>query len=230
MMRMPQKPGAKPQVFACLSSRRRWAVLRVLRDRDGPLPVGDLAGRIVADRAGEPTGTDPGSSSRDERRLRVSLHHDHLPALDDAGLVEFDSDAGRVGPTDHPAHGDPVVETALDGGADGDADELETAFEALGSPRRFRALEVLVTIDHHLEPRELAMLVAAFEEERSPQSVATDAVERVHASFHHGHLPKLVDAGLVERRDDGRVAYDEAGPIERSCVTDGIDGAVPGGW
>jgi hypothetical protein len=50
----------------------------------------------------------------EEKMARVNLHHVHLPALEAAGLVDYDTSAGvvtRQPPTAHP-HADPHPKTA----------------------------------------------------------------------------------------------------------------------
>ena len=66
-------------LLASLSDWRRRAVLRHLaaRDDDGPVVIEAVAAAVAPEAA-------------DEERLRVHLHHRHLPALDDAGLVAYD--------------------------------------------------------------------------------------------------------------------------------------------
>lgn len=66
-------------LLTSLADWRRRAVLRHLAARDdaGPVVIEAVAAAVAPDAA-------------DEERLRVRLHHRHLPALDDAGLVEYD--------------------------------------------------------------------------------------------------------------------------------------------
>ncbi|WP_443670009.1 DUF7344 domain-containing protein [Halorientalis salina] len=69
--------------------RRRQAVLTLLDcERDVSL---DELSRRVACRPLESTTCEPPQSLID--RIRISLHHSHLPKLHDAGIVEYD--AGR---------------------------------------------------------------------------------------------------------------------------------------
>ena len=85
-------PSTDP--YDVLADERRRAVLSVLADRDGPVGLSDLA-RAVADLTG-----DDASDAVD--RLRVSLHHQHLPKIADAGLIAYDLDRKSVYPTDVP--------------------------------------------------------------------------------------------------------------------------------
>jgi hypothetical protein len=69
-----------------LKSPRRRAVLRVLVDRDGPVPVNDLARAL----------TDDGASRAERRATRTEIYQEHLPKLTATGVVSFDSMLGTV--------------------------------------------------------------------------------------------------------------------------------------
>jgi hypothetical protein len=72
-----------------VSDPRNGAVLTVLNDADRPLEVHELAERLVSH-----DGVAFGSSRREDglEGVRISLHHNQLPKLADAGLVEYDHD------------------------------------------------------------------------------------------------------------------------------------------
>lgn len=57
-----------------------------------------LADRGVSNRSeiAEELATDPAVSAEEADRLNVSLHHNHLPKLDDCGYVEYDVRSGDV--------------------------------------------------------------------------------------------------------------------------------------
>jgi hypothetical protein len=69
-----------------LANDRRRRTLAVLDDLTPPLSLDELAA-AVASRTDEQSGT---------RRVAVSLHHHHLPLLDDVGAVDYDPEANRV--------------------------------------------------------------------------------------------------------------------------------------
>lgn len=73
-------------------SRRRY-VLWYLDRNAGPTSIDILSRRIAAHEA----ETTAGPTQRDERAVRSSLHHVHLPMLVDAGLVTYDAQQGVVG-------------------------------------------------------------------------------------------------------------------------------------
>jgi len=69
-----------------LSNDRRRVALDALADRETPTGVEEVAA-AVARRTGD-----------DRRGILIALHHVHLPALADAGVLDYDAEAGRVDP------------------------------------------------------------------------------------------------------------------------------------
>lgn len=84
-MAPPSTEQSIDDLLTRLADWRRRAVLRHLAacDDDGPVVIETVAAAVAPDGA-------------DEDRLRIRLHHRHLPALDDAGLVEYDPDSRTV--------------------------------------------------------------------------------------------------------------------------------------
>lgn len=70
-----------------LSNEQRQIAVAVLRSRDRPLALADLAEDVVRARQDDP---DAEPDYETVRRLRLELHHTHVPRLADAGLVTFD--------------------------------------------------------------------------------------------------------------------------------------------
>ncbi|WP_114577977.1 hypothetical protein [Saliphagus sp. LR7] len=68
-----------PALFDTLSAPARRHAMAALSKTPGPIGVSDLTGR-VADRLERETG---------HRALEIEVRHVHLPALSDAGLVEW---------------------------------------------------------------------------------------------------------------------------------------------
>ena len=80
-------------IFDILSSSRRRYVLYCLQEVDGPMEVTDLAEQIAA----WENDTEISELSPQERkRVYVSLYQTHVPKLANAGVVEYDEDAGTV--------------------------------------------------------------------------------------------------------------------------------------
>lgn len=78
-----------PTLFGTLSTPARRHALSVLSEVSDPIGVGDLTTR-VADRLEEDTS---------DRAFEVEVLHVHLPALSDAGLVEWHQADGLVSET-----------------------------------------------------------------------------------------------------------------------------------
>jgi hypothetical protein len=73
-----------------LAKERRRTVLSLLNEGELPVELDSLTERVAAE--GEPAQKAPGT----ERAVRTSLHHVHLPKLDDAGVLDYDSETNRV--------------------------------------------------------------------------------------------------------------------------------------
>lgn len=73
-----------------LSSARRRVVLDVLADREAPMELAGLSSAVASSQ----DGVDPQA----RERVAITLHHEHLPLLDDVGLVDYDPEARRVEP------------------------------------------------------------------------------------------------------------------------------------
>ncbi|MCU4801640.1 hypothetical protein OB920_14775 [Halobacteria archaeon HArc-gm2] len=84
------------ELFDVLTTERRRRVLSIMGGYDSPVPVERLAQDVAAQEADVAAMTVPESTVRD---VHVSLHHRHLPKLDDAGLLDYDHDDRTVAPT-----------------------------------------------------------------------------------------------------------------------------------
>lgn len=103
------------RIFDLLGGRRRRYVLYYLNETDADVvTLDDVTERVVK---WERTWNGRDDRSRDEHRerTRVALHHNHLPRLADAGLVDYDPRSHTVRSWDEPS---------LEGWARDDADEL----------------------------------------------------------------------------------------------------------
>jgi hypothetical protein len=79
--------------YRLLSAERRRELLELFDERSGHLELDSLATEI-AERSDELDATDAAAVER----VAVSLHHVHLPKLNDAGVLEYDSRARRITP------------------------------------------------------------------------------------------------------------------------------------
>jgi hypothetical protein len=85
-----------------LSHAERRLVVQVLVEADGErVSLADLVDRLVEE------------GGRDPRRVRLDLHHRHLPRLEDGGVLAYDSDESAV-----RYHGDELLEACLSSLAD----------------------------------------------------------------------------------------------------------------
>lgn len=73
-------------LFDALAHRRRRRVVAYVADRNGETTL-DAVAEHLCDDCGE-----------DRERVRVSLHHRHLPKLDDLGVLDYDDRANVVRP------------------------------------------------------------------------------------------------------------------------------------
>lgn len=77
-----------------LSVDRRRLVLDILEGTASTVDLEELAAEVAA--------REHGSNAVDEatrQRIVISLHHNHLPCIDDAGLIDYDPHAHIVDPT-----------------------------------------------------------------------------------------------------------------------------------
>lgn len=196
--------------LATLGSERRRVVLATLARQDAPVDERRLARLVVAaERDGHPDDVD----GDDVEDVSVSLHHSHLPALVDAGLVDREPD-GSVRAVDDDL--DPAALTA---------DEPGVGWDVLAAlarePQRGAALAVLAEAEGPTTCRELAASIVAREVEGdAPAARRGDdddeslpmRVGRVATSLHHRDLPVLDDLGLVSYDPgENRVTLDRRG-------------------
>lgn len=75
--------------------RRRWAIRYLTRN--GTVELGDLAEQVAAWEQGLPRKQ---VTAQQRKRTYTSLQQTHLPALEEAAVIDFDSDRGVVAVTD----------------------------------------------------------------------------------------------------------------------------------
>jgi hypothetical protein len=95
------------QAFDLLGDGTRRRALTSLQAADGTMALGELAEETVArieDAAPEAVPADR------RKRTAASLHHCHLPKLDDAGVVSYDSTANLVEVTGRAEELEPYFE------------------------------------------------------------------------------------------------------------------------
>lgn len=89
---------SKSEIFGLLRNQRRRFVVYFLQDRDDePVDLGNLATQIAVWENDIPAEE---VSAAQRKRVYTALQQSHLPKMDDAGIVEFDSSRGTVRATD----------------------------------------------------------------------------------------------------------------------------------
>ncbi|WP_224270065.1 DUF7344 domain-containing protein [Haloprofundus salinisoli] len=173
------------EMFEMLANDTRRAAVSVLLNEREAVPVRELASRVA-----ERTFENPDASDRE--RVHVSLAHNHLPTLEAAEFVNYDSETVRV--SSEFARYRCTVETVLSTTADRSCDDADEALEALADRRRRLVLAVLDSASS-LPLDELAARVAERESDGDEKDNAARA--EIRLALHHAHLPKLDALGFV---------------------------------
>lgn len=87
-------------IFGLLKNKRRRRVLRYLEEESENVDLGSLAEALAAEELDKPVGA---LRSDERKRVYISLYQCHLPKLDDAGVIEFESDRGTIRRTERTA-------------------------------------------------------------------------------------------------------------------------------
>lgn len=167
-----------------LLDERTAAVLDRLRNRTGPIALSELAAD-VADHVWYAGGRSENGDATAVHRVRIRLHHVDLPALNEAGYLDYDEAERIVAPLERASWEPP---------------SLDTTFEVLAHRYRRAVLDCLDELRPLTVP-ELAAEVARLEHDLPADDIPQAAVDRVHDALHHTHLPKLRQARVV--RIDG---------------------------
>jgi len=102
-------PISVDELFELLSQPGNRYTLAYLVRADGAVPYDDLVEYVV-----DEGGTPDGLSTRDFRNsVATRLVHSNLPKLDDAGLLNYDSEQKTVRPTDATSVAVPYLELAM---------------------------------------------------------------------------------------------------------------------
>ena len=103
---MSDEQLSRDQVFDILSSPRRRYVLYYLREYGGPVELTDLAEKLAA---WENDTTVEELPPQARKRVYVSLYQTHVPKLQEAGLIEYDSDSGQLSLSERESPVDPYL-------------------------------------------------------------------------------------------------------------------------
>jgi hypothetical protein len=97
MSNIPDEELSQDTLFSLLSNPRRRFVLQYLNRTNDAVTLQDLATEVAA----WENETDPENlTDKQQKRLYVSLYQTHIPKLEDAGIIKYDSDSGEITLTD----------------------------------------------------------------------------------------------------------------------------------
>ncbi|OYR41834.1 hypothetical protein DJ82_04210 [Halorubrum sp. Ib24] len=85
-----------------------------------------------------------------------------------------------------------------DAGSDTEPLELDDVFHVLQNERRRNVLRYLDDVDDVIEMRDMAVQIAAWENDTTVQRLHSDQRQRVYIALYQSHLPKLDDLGLID--------------------------------
>ncbi|AEH37822.1 DUF7344 domain-containing protein [Halopiger xanaduensis] len=160
------------RVLRLIADPRNRAILTVLNDAAQPLTVSELLDRLVT---AETEICDSVATEADRKRIRISLHHNRLPKLEEAGLVEYDRAANVVSYERYPAVDAEILELEL-------IDELLSYFST-GSEISGDTIGVIegrdavVEYGHHLTDAADDELFLMYESDELLQSACLDHVD-----------------------------------------------------
>lgn len=88
-------PEAVDEAFRLLADRRRRLLLEVVTAYEEELALADAAEQVAEREAGRPVVE---LSPERVKDVYISLYHDHLPRLLEAGLLEYEQERDLVSP------------------------------------------------------------------------------------------------------------------------------------
>ena len=97
---LPDGGLSKGEIFDVLRNQRRRFVLQYLKRKGEPVELGDLATQVASWEYRTPCDE---VSSEQRKRVYTTLQQTHLSKMHDAGIVDYDSDAGLINSTDQTA-------------------------------------------------------------------------------------------------------------------------------
>lgn len=210
-------------VLSVAADEHRQAVIDTLRDADGEVPMTTLVPAVASRLQNVPE-----EAVTDEMILEThsELFALHLDRLDEAGFITHTPDRGTVWLT---PEGKMLANYVLDQSSDvvPDASEpeddselpevdVDTVFDVLKNARRRTLLSTLQRESQPKELQQVAVHVAAAEQGVHPADVDDDARRRAYVSLYQSHVPKLIDAGVLEYGDEDETT------VRTTTLGDGI--------
>lgn len=124
----PGEAGAsripQDELFHLLQNERRRRALQYILERDGTVGMREVAERLAAIENDVEVAA---LTSAQRKRVYVSLYQCHLPKLDEATVIDYDKDRGRIEPTPRIDQLEPylAVESNSEDASDGPVDRSE---------------------------------------------------------------------------------------------------------
>lgn len=141
-------------------------------------------------------------TSEERDHLLIALRHSHLPRLGADELISRREDEGWATLTDHPLYEDPGIKDMLLT-ENGSEEEISMVCRVLSNERRRTILAVLDRQSAPISAITLAELVTSVELDTPLDRLQFQDREPRYLSLLHTHLPRLHDAGLIERTSEG---------------------------
>ncbi|WP_226042439.1 hypothetical protein [Natrinema sp. DC36] len=94
------------EILELLSHQRRRAVLDFLLTHDRPLTLTDLRNEVVEKEQGTEITEIP---SKQVQQVHISLHHVHIPKLEEKEVINYDSSRNLVEPTEELSQLEPFL-------------------------------------------------------------------------------------------------------------------------
>ncbi|WP_257300328.1 hypothetical protein [Haloarchaeobius sp. FL176] len=88
-----QRVLSHDKVFHLLQNERRRRVIRYLHDKEGKTDMRDIAEKVAAWEHDKTVRT---LSSEERQRVYIPLYQNHLPKLDDEGIIDYNQSRGTV--------------------------------------------------------------------------------------------------------------------------------------
>lgn len=93
---VPMLDPSWDHVVSALANRRRRLIITLANDRQTPIQRDDLVDALAT------RERELGIEDVSEAQIRTSLHHQHLPTLAQAGLLEYDHEDATITQIGHP--------------------------------------------------------------------------------------------------------------------------------
>ena len=113
------------QVFHLLQNQRRRWVLKYLEGREGQVRMRDVAEQVAA---WEHDTTVQALTSKQRQRVYIPLYQNHLPKLDEEGIIEYNQSRGIVERADLADQLEPYLDP-FEGETDGDEPDVAFPWE-----------------------------------------------------------------------------------------------------